>query len=130
MSASRKRSHGYVRSWSEFAEVLLEPAVPMGADGVPVVIPGNDRRLFRVLQPGPQLPQRSAELGRQRGRRQVASDQDVIGVEREHPLDDFLDPFEPELPRRRTTSDAIPRRRLLKSCSGLRAYRQKWMSET
>src|SRR5271157_1603582 len=71
----------------------------MGADGVPVVIPGNDRRFLRVLQPGPQPPQRSTELGRQRGRRQVARDQDVLGVEREHPLDDFLDPFEPKLPR-------------------------------
>ena len=48
---------------------------------------------------GPSSRSAGAELGRQRGRRQVASDQDVIGVEREHPLDDFLDPFEPELPR-------------------------------
>ena len=90
----------------------------------------NDRGLLRVLQPGSQLSLGSSELGRQRGRRQVASDQDVIGFEGEHPLDNLLDPFEPELRARRTTSDAIPRRRLLTSRSGLRAYRQKWMSET
>ena len=99
VSASRKRSHGYSAAGGEFAEVLLEPAASMSPPGVAVMVAWNDRRLLRVLQPGPQLPLGSSELGRQRGRRQVASDQDVIGFEGEHPLDNLLDPFEPELPR-------------------------------
>ena len=47
---------GILRGRSELAEELLEPAVPMRPDRVPVVIPREDRRPCRIVQPGLELP--------------------------------------------------------------------------
>ena len=44
---------GILQRRGELAKEMLKPAVPMCPNGVPVVIAREDRRLFRILQPGP-----------------------------------------------------------------------------
>ncbi len=67
-------------------------------------------------------------LGQGRGR-QIARDQHMVGGQRTHPLEDRLEPLEPEPPRPAQQQLGHPNGRLLNKRTGLKAYRQTWMSE-
>ena len=65
----------------KLAEVSLETTAPMGPPGVSVVVSRDDRHPRRVVEPARQGRPRRPEFVRQGRRRQVAGDQDVIGLE-------------------------------------------------
>ena len=69
----------------------------MGADGVSIVIARDDRDPSGIGQQRLEGVPRGAELDRQGRGRQVAGDEDVVGLERGDALDDLAEPLEAEL---------------------------------
>lgn len=63
---------------------------------VPIVIARNHRHSFRVAQQRSECIECIVKFGSERRRRQIASNENVIGVETQNALDHVVQPFQPK----------------------------------
>ena len=92
-----KRPEPRVRAFGcEVAEISLESGRAVGAEGVAVVVAGDDRDPRRVFQKAGESGAGVMKFVGQGGCGQVAGDQDVVGIKALHPLDEIRNPLEAE----------------------------------
>ena len=92
---------GYGPSGANVAEILLEPPRAVGPDCVAIVVAGHDRDPVPIVQKPCRAPSCAwRNSSAQRGRGQVAGDQDVIGLQALDACDQLGHPLESESPAR------------------------------